>query len=57
MNRREERIRERWRKASTMEAVKEMEEGKKRGRLTSQTETSEEESLPKTVRVVSPKIT
>jgi hypothetical protein len=45
------------RKATTMEAVKEIEEGKKRGRLASQTEMSEEESLPKTVCVVSPKIT
>jgi hypothetical protein len=57
MNKVEERIRDMCKKASTMEAVREMEEGKKRGRLTSQTETSEEESLPKAVRVVSPKLT
>ena len=53
----EDRIKEMSKKATTWEAVREIEEGKKRGRLTSQTEMSEEESLPKTVRVVSPKIT
>ena len=52
----EERIKEMSKRATTREAVREIEEGKKRGRLASQTEMSEEESLPKTVRVVSPKI-
>jgi hypothetical protein len=54
MNKLEDRIKEMSRKASTIESARKIEEGKKRFRMTSQTETSEEESIPKTIRVVSP---
>ena len=54
MNKLEDRIKEMSRKASTIESARKIEEGKKRFRKTSQTETSEEESIPKTIRVVSP---
>ena len=53
----EDRLREMSKRTTIREAAKEVEEGKKKGRLASQTEMSGEESLPKTVRIVSPKVT
>ena len=57
LGRLEDRLREMSKKNTVKEAAREMEEGKKRGRLASQTEMSGEESLPKTVCIVSPKVT
>ena len=52
----EDKIREVSKHTEVREAAREREEGKKKGRLASQSEMSEGESLSKTVRIVSPKI-
>ena len=52
----EDKIREVSKLTEVRNAAREKDEGKKKGRLASQSEMSEGESLSKTVRIVSPKM-
>ena len=52
----EDRVKEVSKDSSVREAAKDKEEGKKKGRLASQSEMAERESQSKTVRTVSPKL-
>ena len=51
----EDRVKEVSKDSSVREAAKDKEEGKKKGRLASQSEMAERESQSKTVQIVSPK--